>query len=321
MKPANYISTHSIAPSLEEPVGMVNTALLNDAYRAMLRLAKNTNLPQLREIAYQEDHESSFRFANAGKEVFVTLNDDQYISRALAMYGMFDFETFERAAAVLSRPISTFFDVGANLGSIFIPVVARGYAEKAVAFEPDALNFRVMMANIFLNNLQDKVIAINSALGAEAEEVLEFELSPTNKGDHRVRLLTEDGAFGEKSWATTQVNSTSLDTIVAAKKLEDDLEESLLWIDVQGWEPKVLAGSSKILARAVPVVIELWPYALHRNGVFNDLVEIICTNFEKIYVVSHPEILEYPATPAGLEKIIGILNPEAPLSACDILMI
>lgn len=313
-------STHSSAPAIDDPAGHVDAALLCEAYRAVVRLGRRINLPELRNIDYEEDHDSQFRFANAGREVFVTLRDDNYISRQLAMFGYFDFDDFERAVSVLGGPVGTLLDVGANIGPISVPAVARGLAARAIAFEPDPLNYRTLMANLYLNDLVGRVTAINTALGEHPDETLEFQLSPDNKGDHRVIApeLSGPDALGENVWQTCQVSSTSLDAISNELSIVPG-SDTLLWMDVQGWEAKVLRGATALLAARTPTVIEFWPYGMRRNGMLDELIGLLCGSFTQMTIISDPSCHGEPVSADALGRIVERLDPGGVLSACDIL--
>lgn len=316
----SYVSTHSRNPQTLRPSGLVDTGQLGDLWRAMLRLTRTTNLPELREIEYEEGNDSLFALSNVGPEVFVSLQHDNYISRSLARNGSFEFETFERTIAHLGGPRDLLVDVGANLGTVTIPAAARDHAKQVLAVEADRLNYRTLMANLYLNDLQDRVVAINTAAGATSGELLEFQLSPENKGDHRVKHSSEPGAFGEEAWPTYRVKSTRLDDLLTREGLSERLPRSLIWIDVQGWELQVLLGAKAAVAAGAPFVIEFWPYGLQRNGMLDGLAAFLCEHFTRLTVVSSPDMPSFPATGEGIAAIRARLDVTNPLSACDLLM-
>jgi len=320
MQPTDYVSTHSVSPRISQPSGQVEVTLLGDAWRSMLRLVGSINQPFLNEIEYEEGSESIFRFSTVGRECFVILKDDNYISRSLAGVGSYGFESFEAAMRILDNPLDILVDVGANIGSISIPAVARGYAKQALAVEPDRLNFRTLMANIYLNDLQERMTGLNSALGANPDDVLEFQLSPDNKGDHRVRATDSPGAFGEEGWPRVSVPSTNLDSLIEPHRLLSNPKQALIWMDVQGWEPRVLAGAQQILKKAIPFVIEFWPYALKRNGLLEELIDQIAAHFRTIHVVSWQGAPMFPATHESVHQILNRLDLNNALSTCDLLL-
>ncbi len=316
----SYVSTHSSNPQTLRPSGLVDIGQLADLWRATLRLARTTNLPELREIEYEESSDSLFTLSNAGPEVFVSLQHDTYISRALARTGSFEFESFERTVALLGGPRDLLVDVGANLGTVTIPAAARGHARRVLAVEPDRLNYRTLMANLYLNDLQDRVVAVNAAAGAASGEELTFQVSPDNKGDHRVKHTSESGAFGEEDWPTYTVVSARIDDLLTRHDLTGALPRSLIWIDVQGWELQVLRGASSAIAGGAAFVIEFWPYGLRRNGMLGDLETFLCERFARLIMVNAPDTPHFPANPAGIAAIRSRLDETQALSSCDLLL-
>ena len=51
--------------------------------------------------------------------------------------------------------------------------------------------------------------------------------------------------------------------------------EDLIWIDTQGYEPKVLMGAENLIKSKAPIVIEFWPYELKRNGLWVPMFKIL----------------------------------------------
>ena len=316
----SYVSTHSRNPQTLRPSGLVDTGQLSDLYRAMLRLARTTNLPELREIEYEESHESLFALSNVGPEVFVSLQRDNFISRSLARSGSFQFDIVERTIAQLGGPRDLLIDVGANLGTVTIPVAARGHARRVLAIEADRLNYRTLMANLYLNDLQDRVVAVHAAAGATSGEMLELQTSPDNIGDHRIKHSSERGAYGEETWPTYAVVSERIDDLVARLDLTDALPRSLIWIDVQGWEPQVLEGATGAIAAGAAFVIEFWPYALRRNGMLESLSAFLCAHFDRLTVLNAPQLPSFAADESGVAAILGHLDAGDAASDCDLLL-
>lgn len=302
------------------PSGGVDTNDLESIWQSMLRLVHKVNLPRLREIAYLESNHSVFQLSTVGAEVFVTLSNDNYISRSLHMNGIYDFENFERAVKIIGRPITKLIDVGANIGTICIPALMRGYAQAAIAIEPEPLNFRTLRANIILNDLDGDIVAINTAVGERLDESLQFEISPDNKGDHRIRTTSDTGGFGEQNWETRTVQSTTIDSIAHAQGVFENKEGALLWIDVQGWESKALRGASELLRAGIPTVIEFWPYALERNGVTDELIETIVACCTQMYVISDPQTPTMTCSRDSFASLLTQMDRSNPLAACDLLL-
>lgn len=200
-------------------------------------------------------------------------NKDQIIGRSLFVTLQFEFHKIQRAIKaartfeLLAGRGGTLVDVGANLGTVCIPLVRDGTFDRAIAFEPEPQNYRYLTANIRLNRLDARVEALNSGLSSGAGE-LEMELSPTNLGDHRIRLGGPIGkALHDEEDRTTIIVPVGRLDDVLSERMTSLQEVALLWIDVQGHEKHVLEGGTKLLRSGVSVVAELWPYGLRRAGV------------------------------------------------------
>src|SRR4051812_28853603 len=124
------------------------------------------------------------------------------------------------AAAELLKSIGyssagkTLINVGANIGMTSVAAVRNGVADRVIAFEPGPDNYPYLVRNIEQNGLADRVWPYQLALSSRPG-LVEFELSPTNSGDHRVRLTDKPGVYKEESRRTVKVQATSLDAFVA----------------------------------------------------------------------------------------------------------
>ncbi len=177
-----------------------------------------------------------------------------------------------------------FVDVGANIGTTAIPVVAKYGGLRVLAFEPEPLNCKLFKCNVILNGLEDR-IQLREVVISDTEGFVELELSKTNHGDHRVRvdLGAQGGAdrFAESARETIRVAAITLDEALARDGL-DPAEIGLVWIDAQGHEGQILAGAPRLLGHRVPLVIEYWPYGLRRSSGLGLLNEIISTSFRSV---------------------------------------
>jgi len=144
--------------------------------------------------------------------------------------GLCEFEEMCFVAHFL-RPGDLFADVGANVGAFTL--LASGVAgARTVAFEPSPPTFRYLLANVRLNDLSDRVIAHNLALGGK-EGVVRFT---ENLGTEN--YVCPNGAEP----GGIEVKVTSLDRIFA------DRAPTLIKMDVEGFETEVFAGAAKLLA-------------------------------------------------------------------------
>ncbi|MGH7898205.1 MAG: FkbM family methyltransferase [Candidatus Binatia bacterium] len=150
------------------------------------------------------------------------------------------------------RPGASVIDVGANIG-FFTVELARWVSGggKVLALEPDPLNYGRLERTLARVGVAARVEAIQAA-AAEAPGEGFLELNPDNPADHklgpsgvRVRFVTIDDLVRERSWPVV----------------------SLIKIDVQGAEPRVLEGARETLARFRPAIfIEIHDASLRHYG-------------------------------------------------------
>ena len=198
---------------------------------------------------------------------FWVSTSDRVVSRETFAVGSYEDHVMARAIDVLIRyghPVQdrAFVDVGANIGTSTIPAVLRYGASRAVAVEPEIENFRLLRFNTLLNGLEGRVELVQAA-ASDSAGFGWLSLSPHNSGDHRI--VAPSTVHGEdRSRQKTEVRLDLLDNIIAQRGLESS-EIGVVWMDAQGFEGYILAGSPNLIASGVPFVCEYWPHGL-RSG-------------------------------------------------------
>ena len=197
------------------------------------------------------------------------------ISKEIYINGEFDFKKLYKTLNFLksrkNKVIDNLFDIGANIGVICIPAVKRGLVQKAYAVEPETENYKLLKTNIILNDLDNKIIPYNYALSNLDNEIIKMELSNNNFGDHRIRDKVKFNIHGEEKRKIIDVKTKKFDTLFENVLSDKDL----IWIDTQGYEPKVLRGAQSLIYKKIPTVVEFWPYALKRSDVWEDMIKLI----------------------------------------------
>ncbi len=210
-------------------------------------------------------------YTKFGAEHFVIdTRDKGGMPKQLFSEGTFDFGDFTLTLELLRQhnvypgTPTLLIDVGANIGPICIIAVARGYSKRAIAIEPEPHNCRLLRANIALNGLTETISVHESACGMFDNETLDLELSEDNLGDHRIRLSDLPGRDNEDKRHKIQIRSNTLDTLCPVEPAEN----TLIWMDTQGYEGYVLAGARRWLDAGTPLVAEFWPYGMKRANSF-----------------------------------------------------
>jgi FkbM family methyltransferase len=137
------------------------------------------------------------------------------------------------------RPRTVVIDVGANVGFFtlhFASWVTEG--GRVISLEPEAVNYESLRRAVVRAGLTDVVETIQAA-AADVTDKGFLQLNPAHPGDHRL------GSTG------VPVAMTTLDELLSARGWP---EVSLIKIDVQGAEARVLVGARQTLERFRPVL-------------------------------------------------------------------
>lgn len=160
------------------------------------------------------------------------------------------------------RPEDLFIDIGANVGAYTILASAEIKAN-TIAIEPVPSTFKNLNNNILINQMQDKVKALNIGLGGN-KGILKF----TQAFDTVNHVATENETN------TIEVDINTLDTILSTEQVP-----ALIKIDVEGFETEVLNGSAKTLAdkKLKAIIIELngsgQRYGYDENQIHKKLID------------------------------------------------
>jgi len=209
-----------------------------------------------------------------GRGVFGVSSRDAGVGRLLFIHREYEWSVVDKAVRIAvaanklaPRSPGLVLDIGANVGTVCIPLVAGGHFAGALAVEPEAGNHRHLVRNVERNGLARVVRAFNCALSSTTGSAT-LELS-RNSGDHRVRMGSAAAVaphYHEDRRPLTSVPIYRLDDLLEHASVAAS-EVALIWMDVQGHESHVLEGAQKTLEAGMPVVAEFWPYGLARTGV------------------------------------------------------
>lgn len=165
------------------------------------------------------------------------------VGDAMFSRAYFAYKRFEDPHAALIRAHPELFrggnvvDVGANIGYTTV-LFARAIDDqfKVFALEPEEENFERLERNLTRYGVADRVVARRVAAGASAGSI-GLRINPDHHGDHQV----------DPSGSSTPLISV------------DELPEPIRFvkIDVQGYEPAVLAGMIHLLHSDVTISTEV----------------------------------------------------------------
>jgi FkbM family methyltransferase len=180
------------------------------------------------------------------------------IARHIAKYGAIEPDLTDWLSEYLSscRP-GLFVDAGANVGWHALHAARMPGVEAVVAFEPDPTNAWLFDRN--RSQVDGKIILMVAALAEKRGTALLHRYKNSNPGRHSIAVGYNLGSI--------------LVPVVDLDGALDDLgfgdqPIAVLKIDVEGFEPAVIAGARRALGRTQVVVLELSP-ALHRKAGFS----------------------------------------------------
>jgi FkbM family methyltransferase len=178
------------------------------------------------------------------------------IARHIAKYGAIEPELTGWLTNYLSScPAGLFIDAGANIGWYSLHAARLPGVERVVAFEADPSNAWLLDLN--RRNDLAKIVLMVAALGDRRGTAQLHRYKASNSGRHSIAV--------DHGGDSITVPLTDLDSA-----LDDlgfgDKPIAALKIDVEGFEPAVIAGAKRALARTQAVVLELSPVLNHNAG-------------------------------------------------------
>ena len=172
---------------------------------------------------------------NYGK-YYVPRGLNKGIDWTLSIGAIHEKETLHFIKSII-KPNSSIITAGTHIGT-FLPFYSK-IAKNVYGFEPDDSNFRFAISNIELNQLSNVTIE-NCALGDKMEFVY---LENKNLIENSLCRVLDNN----DSKNCDEVICKTLDSILEQK--EDDI--SIIQLDVEGYEEKVLNGAKNIIKNIV----------------------------------------------------------------------
>src|SRR5262249_8269922 len=147
---------------------------------------------------------------------------------------------------------AVFVDVGAHIGTHTIYALRTGRFARAIAFEPEPRNADLLVRNLEANGLSQAAVVVPKAAGA-APGAAVLHLHPRNTGAHAIgEPPSVEGRAG--------LGARAVGVASELERLGVPREPvGLAWADAEGYEPQVLDGLAKLMARAVPITFEFTP--------------------------------------------------------------
>jgi len=132
----------------------------------------------------------------------------------------------------------------------------KGQGTRVIAFEPVPRNCWILKSNLHLNRINN-VTLIEKGLGDKAETLL-FDDDPANTNN----VLSEHIDAALAKGAITKVDVVCGDDELETLGIEGEI--SLIKVDVEGLEPKVLSGLGRTIQKHHPIIF--WEAFAHETA-------------------------------------------------------
>lgn len=201
------------------------------------------------------------------------------------------------------KPDTWFFDVGANLGLMSLPVLAQCRNVKVLSIEPSPNSYPHLERTRNHSPYQSRWETLCKAATNKTGTVPFALADPTQAAfegmRHTGRMPTTK---------TVEVEATTLDEIWQSRGKPD---VSLIKIDVEGAETEVLEGAALLLRTCRPVVALEWnPLNLRAYGTpvgrlldLANTADYFCCEMDTLVPINHLEHLEHLTT-QGRENFV-----------------
>jgi FkbM family methyltransferase len=183
------------------------------------------------------------------------------IDLSLFLFGKFQSHVYKNRLLQLPED-AVIFDIGANIGSICLPLACSLPHSSVYAFEPTDYAFTKLKRNIELNvQLGSRIRAIQAFVSSEKSSCSQLVAFSSWKMTHSTE--TKHPVHGGTPKEATKQQTTIDDFVI-----EHDISKlDFLKIDTDGYEFEVLNGAVGSLRRFRPfIVFELMLYALEEKG-------------------------------------------------------
>jgi len=188
-------------------------------------------------------------------------SDDKFIGQRIALD---KFEKYETRLLESQLDVSgVVVDVGANIGYYTLLMAKR--CKRVYAIEPDKRSFLILKKNVGVNKLKN-VVLLNMAAGDKKEKKY---------------LVWDENNQGNSQISDKNGERVLIDTLDNILRKEQKI--SLIKVDTQGWEAKVVEGAKKIMKRELPTLfLEYTP----GEYIDNKMINFLKNNYQNIWSIN-----------------------------------
>jgi len=252
----------------------------------------------MRTVAYCGDY-TALTTTHWGAKIYVDTRDTS-LAPHIMMEGNWEPWVSNAIGTVLMKnPGATFIDVGANVGWYTL-LACVNKASKVYAFEPNPRMVELLRKTIAVNGLTERVLLTDAACGA-AYGIGRLDADPEEQGGaHLVdRERTEPFLTNEYECSIAALDDVVLGGLTAAVSI---LGTIVMKIDVEGFEPEVLAGA--------PELLKLRPFIFLEHNPSEKSREMLARLADLGYRLRHCQTSGHPSVPLTVEQAFALPTTE-----------
>ncbi len=190
---------------------------------------------------------------NSGS-INIYTNQTSYLTQLLFWKGYKSFE-YSEIFEDLSKNISYFLDIGANIGYYSLLAVKSNPSIEVFAFEPADGAHYFLEKNIKANNFQNKISPHKIALSKTNDKIDFYEVGSL-KYPYLKYILSGENNTGTKKtsreFIKKEVLAQSLDCFITSHNIK---RVDLIKIDTEGTELDILKSGDKYIREFTPIII------------------------------------------------------------------
>ena len=240
-------------------------------------------------------------FGGVALRVFGDPGDSYYAAAAQHMRAQGRVCSVLRARVPREGAPPVALDVGANIGLATLAMAtALPASARLLALEPSPRNLVHLRRNLAANGFEQRVDVVAAAAGAEPGS-LSFHESDYGAGSH----LVSGHHLADGAMPAVRVPVETLDRVVSSRGLE---RLDFVKIDVEGFEPDVLAGGAGAIERFRPAIymeFNSWTLMAYRNLNPREFLEDLVRRFPHVLAFGPKGELE-PVS--GRHGMLGFLH-------------
>lgn len=225
--------------------GHINWVLRNINKAVLPLLPKKINLPP----------SGILRIKNReGKVLKIKTNQTNYLTKVIFWEGGYENFEYTQIFLKLIKKVSTFYDIGANIGYYSLLAAMENENIKVVGFEPAQGPLYYFNENVSINNFKNiKVESI--ALSHKDGEIEFYEIRNKKYKYLKHNLAGESNAGSLTIGRNFEVNKVKTSTLDEYVFRNNETNIDLIKMDTEGTENLILENSEHVLKEMKPIII------------------------------------------------------------------